>query len=86
MAVNFFELFDIDVVAAGIDDDFLGAADDVQTPVVVEAPEIARVQPSVAQNLGGRGLVAIVALHHVRPVCDNLADRSRRRLSLISTP
>src|SRR5262249_30532611 len=35
VAVNLFELVDVDVVAAGIDDDFLGAADDVESAVGV---------------------------------------------------
>ena len=78
MAVNFFELVDIDVVAAGIDDDVFGAADDVQTPVVVEAAEVAGMKPSVLQHFVGRGLVAIVTGHHVGPVRDNLADSSGR--------
>ena len=77
-AVNFFELVDIDVVAAGIDDDFLGAPDDIQAPVVVEAPEVAGMQPSVAQNFGGRGLVAIVAL----PSRWARARRSRRSIAV----
>ena len=81
-AVNFLELLDVDIVAAGIDDNFLGTPDNVQTPVVIEAPEVSGVKPSVAQNFGGRGLVAIVTGHHVRPVRDYLANRSRRRHQL----
>src|SRR5579864_9224246 len=40
MAVGLFEFVDIDVVAARVDDDFLGAADDVERAVVVEASEV----------------------------------------------
>ena len=76
MAVNLFELVDVDIVAAGIDDHVLGAADDVEPPVVVEAAEVAGVQPSVVQHLVGGGLVAIVTRHHVRPAREDLADRA----------
>src|SRR5580693_9089440 len=77
-SVIFFQLLDVDVVAAGIDDHFLGAADDVQAAIIVETPEVSGVKPSVGQNFGGRSLVAIVTRHHIRTVHDYLADRTRR--------
>jgi len=74
VAVKFFDLIYINVVAARVDDDIFRAADDVEPPVGVEAPEVARVQPTVLQNFVGRGLIAIVAGHHVGAVHQQLAD------------
>src|SRR6266481_4895038 len=65
MAVGLFELVDVNVVAGGVDDDVLGAADDIERTVVLEASEVARADPSFAHHLVGRGLVAVIPPHHL---------------------
>ena len=50
MAVGFFDFVDVDVIAAGVDDDVLGAPHDIQAALVVEAAEVAGMQPSVLQS------------------------------------
>ncbi len=74
MAVSFLEFVDVDVVAAGVDDHFLGAADDVEIAFAVEASEIAGMEPSVAQHRVGRGLIVVVTRHHVGSASENLTD------------
>ena len=77
MAVSFLKLVDVDIVAARIDDDVLGAAHDVQAALIVETAEVAGMQPSVLQHVVGGGLIAIVTRHHVGPVAPTIsADRS----------
>src|SRR5713101_2667923 len=74
MAVGLFEFVDVNVVAAGVDDDVLGAADDVERTVVVEASEVTRAEPSFADHLVGRGLVTVIAAHHVGSAREYFAD------------
>ena len=65
MAVGLFELIYVNVVAARIDDDFLGAPDDVERALLIKSSEVPRMQPSVAQYFIGGGLVAVLTRHNV---------------------
>ena len=51
VAVEILDLVGVDVLAVGVDDDVLRAPDEVQVAVLVEAPEIAGVEPAVADRL-----------------------------------
>ena len=73
-AVDLFQLVYVDVVAAGIDDYVLGAADDEEPAFVVEASKVSGVKPALLEYFVGSGLVAIVAEHHVGTARDNLTD------------
>src|ERR1700730_15552483 len=73
MAIGLFEFLDVDVVAAGVDDDVLGAADNIERAVVIEASEVAGPEPSFADHFVGRGLVAVIAGHHVGSARDYFA-------------
>ena len=73
VAVNFLEFVDINIVAAGVDDHVLGAADDIEPSVFVEAAEVSRAEPSVVQHLVGGGLVVVVTRHHVRTARQDFA-------------
>ena len=74
MAVDLFELVDIDVVAAGVDDHVLGAADDEQPPIAIETTEVAGMKPAFLQDFVGGGLVMVITDHHVGAARDDLAD------------
>src|SRR5205085_7251371 len=69
-----FKLVDIDVVAARVDDNVLRATDDVEPSLLIETPQVARMQPSIAEHRFGRSLVAVIAGHHVRPAHQDFAD------------
>src|ERR1700677_5382595 len=61
-------------VVAAADDQVLLPVDDVEVAAGVDPGQVAGVEPAVADRLGG-GLRALpVALHHVRPADDDLAD------------
>src|SRR5215207_11390155 len=62
-----------DVLAARRDDDVLLATGDVEEAVLVEAAEIAGVQPAVLERLPGGRLVLVVALEDVRALDQHLA-------------
>ena len=72
--VEFFDLVWIDVLAVRINDDVFGAPDKVEVAVVVEAAEVARVEPAIDED-GARGLLVIVITeHHVCAARDDLAN------------
>ena len=64
------DVVEVDVLAAGGDDDVLAAPHKVQAPVVVEAAEIAGLQPTVVQHRVGGGGVFEVAAHDVAAAHD----------------
>src|SRR6201999_1144982 len=62
---HLFDLARVDVVAAA-DDHVLGPVDDVEVAVLVDAPDVAGIQPSVGGDRGLGGVRQIpIALHHV---------------------
>ena len=66
-------------VAPVADYEVLRAADDPERAVRVDAGEVARPQPAVRREHGARLVGPVpVALHHVGPADDDLADAARR--------
>ena len=61
------------VLAAGRDDDLLGAAGDAEEPVVVELADVAGAEPAVGHRLGGGVRVVPVAREHDRAADEDLA-------------
>ncbi len=87
IAVRLLDLVGVDVLAVGIDDDVLLAADEREVPLRVELPEIAGLEPPAVEHLGGLLRVhagalpaAPVAEHHVRPAREDLPDAVRVRV------
>jgi hypothetical protein len=67
------DLARVDVEAAA-QDHLLLAVDDEEVAVLVDPRHVARVEPAVLDRLGGRIVLAPVALHHVRALDGDLAD------------
>ncbi len=78
------DLARIDVEAAA-DDDVVAAIDERQVPASVEAPEVAGVQPAVDQRRRGRGRVAPILPHQLRPVDGDRPDLARREWHTVGT-
>ena len=72
--VDLFHFVGVDVLAAAVHDHVLAAADQEEMSVLVEASQVARVEPAVAQRFRRRLVVAVVAGHDVRPLGRDLAD------------
>src|SRR4051794_27425863 len=76
------DLARIDVVA-GADDHVLLAVDDEEVPVLVDLRQVAAVEPAVADRLA-RGIGPVpIALHHVVPADDDLADLAAMHLVVL---
>ena len=67
----------VDVLAAAVDH-VLHAVDDLHEPLVVDAGEVAGVQPPIDERLGGLLGLVPVAGHHVLPADQQLPDARRR--------
>ena len=78
----------VHVLAVRRDDDVLEAPEDLEAALLVDAPEVARVEPPVRVDRLASRLRVGVAEHHVGAACDDLADAPcrRRRRSRSSTP
>ena len=82
-----FDLGGVHVLAAA-NDDVLEPVDDVEVAIVVEAAEVAGVEPAVGERLGGLPFTAEVAANDRRafePDLADLADRLRRVPSSATT-
>ena len=73
---SLFDLARIDL-EAGDDDHLLLAIDDREVPVIVEARDVARVEPAIAQRQGGLVRPLVVTVHELRPAQDQLAGLAR---------
>ena len=73
------DLLGVDVLAAA-DDHVLDPVDDSQVAVLVDDPDVAGVQPSVPDHLGGLVRLAEIAAHHVGAADHDLAALTGRLL------
>ena len=71
------------VVAAAHDHQVLAAANEEQLPARVEEPEVAGVEPAVAQHRRGRRRVAEVAAHQRRSAHPDGADAAGRQVAAV---
>ena len=72
--VDLFHLVRVDVLAAAVHDHVLAPADQEEVSLLVETPQVAGVEPAVAQRFRGRLVVPVVPGHDVRTLGGNLAD------------
>ena len=73
-AVDLLQLVGVDVLAAGVEDQILLPPDERQVAVLVEPSKVAGAQPAAGQHLARRLRVVEIARHHVRALCEYLAD------------
>src|SRR5213079_1740460 len=70
---DFFDLARPNLKTARLDEILL-AIDDGEIPVPIEQPQIASIEPAVAQHFRGRLRIVPVAFHQLRRLDDDLAD------------
>ena len=68
-----FKLLGEDVFSAGSDNNILFSARDVKEPVGIDIPEIAGVEPTIANDLGGKFGRTVVAKHNIVALVADLA-------------
>jgi hypothetical protein len=70
--VELFDLVGVNVLSVRVDDDLLGATNDVEVAFFVQPAQVPGEQPPVAQSLFRRRFVSEVTRHHVGAAGDTL--------------
>ena len=78
--IDLFDFIGINVLAVRVDDDVFRSADEIEIAFVVDATEVARVEPTIHQRFLGRFVISKIAEHHIRSARDDFADAAGIRI------